>query len=78
MPNVLEINGYKIYIYTHDHTAHVHVIKAEMEVEIYLATLDIKRQNRHATGKFIREAWEVVSDNQEFLQSEWDRIQPVP
>ncbi len=79
MPRVLESNGYEVYIYTHDHLPrHVHVIKAEMEVQVYLATLDIKDRNRHATAKFLREAWELVAENQEFLQSEWQRIKPVP
>lgn len=78
MPNVLEVNGYKIYIYTHDHTPHVHVMKAEMEVEIYLSTLDIKDLNRQATQKFMREAKELVAANRDFLQSEWERIGPVP
>lgn len=66
-------------IYTHDHQPqHVHIRKAGMAVEIYLVDLAIKDQNRRATNKFIREAWELVEANQEFLLSEWERIKPIP
>ncbi len=49
-----------------------------MSVQIYLKTLEIKDQNRHATARFIRQAWELVAAHQEFLLSEWERIKPIP
>jgi len=34
--------------------------------------------SRPATQKFVNRAREIVEENRDFLQSEWDRIQPVP
>ena len=78
MPKVLEIGGYKIYIFTGDHLPrHVHVTSAEMKCKISLETLDVTDWNRSATQRFTAKAQELVEANQDFLISEWDRIGPV-
>lgn len=79
MPTVLQSNGFDVKIYTNDHLPrHVHVWHAGAEVVINLDTLDIREVNRHATSRIIRQAWQLVAANQEYLLSEWDRISPVP
>jgi hypothetical protein len=78
MPTVLRVNGYEVIIYTHDHLPrHVHIFKAEMEVQIYIETLAVKEANRAATKKFIKEARDIVATFRDFLDNEWNRISPV-
>ena len=79
MPKVLESNGYKVFIYTHDHLPrHVHVWRGEVEIIINIDTLEIIWISPRARPRMIKQAWELVADNQEFLQGEWERIKPIP
>ncbi len=79
MPTVLQSNGFSVMIYTHDHQPrHVHVWRGEAEVIINIESLDIREVNRHATSRIVRQAWDLVAANQEYLLSEWERIRPIP
>ncbi len=78
MPRVLQINGFEIYIYTHDHAPmHVHIFRGGEEVVINIETVSV-RDNRGMKMKDAHRAQEIVADNQEFLASEWKRIKPIP
>lgn len=78
MPTVLIVNGFKVMIYTHDHEpGHVHVFKGEGEVIISLDDLSV-RACYDMKARDVRAAQEIVSDNQDFLQDEWQRISPIP
>lgn len=78
MPTVLRLDGFQLMIYTHDHEPmHVHVFRAEAEVIINIETIAV-RAVRGMKAKDVREAQQIVADNQALLLSEWNRIQPVP
>ncbi len=52
MPKILEINGYKVYIYTNDHLPiHVHVIKGGCETKIILEPEIFIQSNYESTPK---------------------------
>ncbi len=77
MPTVLQQDGFDILIYTRDHLPrHVHVFRAGTEVVINIDTLAI-RDVLGMRAKNVRKALEIVAANQEFLQSEWQRIEPI-
>lgn len=78
MPTVLRLNGYDVMIYTHDHLPrHVHVFYGDSEVIMNIDDLTVVK-NFGMSGRVLREAQRLVAANQLFLQSEWDRIKPIP
>lgn len=78
MPTVLRYEGFDIMIYTHDHLPmHVHVFNADGEAIINLKDITV-RERRGMKNKDVRRAQKIVADNQTFLQSEWERIKPIP
>lgn len=78
MPQVLQKDGFHVYIYTQDHEPyHVHVKNAEAEIVINLEPLKI-RGVKNASERLVKQAWELVEEHQQFLIREWQRIKPVP
>ena len=78
VPLVLRKDGFRVYIDTQDHEPYpVHVKNAEAEITINLKPLEI-REIENASNRLVRQAWELVEENCEFLISEWERIKPVP
>lgn len=78
MPTVLRVNGFQIVVYTHDHLPkHVHVKYGGDVVILEIATGAIIRASRMAAND-IRAAQSIVVANAAFLESEWDRIKPIP
>lgn len=77
MPTVLIVNGFQVMIYTHDHEPeHVHVFKGGDEVIISLIDLSV-RACYDMKVRDVRAAQQIVGENQEFLQAEWKRIDPI-
>ncbi len=78
MPTVLSEDGFDMMIYTRDHPPpHVHGWKAEAEVIVNLGDEQTKpwvRGNNGASQKNERKALRIVSEHQDFLLQEWERI----
>ena len=78
MPTVLRKRGFDIRIRTDDHNPpHVHVVKAGEEVVILLAVgFDDPeiRENRGMARPNIRNAMDLVTENNEALLREWRKI----
>lgn len=78
MPTVLNENGVKVVIYTHDHPPpHVHCKVGNGEVVINLEPVSI-REVKGAKANEVKKALKVVEANQDFLLSKWYEINPVP
>ena len=77
MPTVLDINGYKVVIYTDDHTpAHVHVRKSggEVRIRIKCEPVELLRVQGPISDREIRTAFEIVGENREMLLKKWNEI----
>ena len=77
MPTIINKDGFRVIIYPDDHLPpHVHVIKNDEEVKIYLGNNDIPPSiievwmNKKSTKK----AMQIVMENQEILLKAWDDI----
>ena len=78
MPTVARFDGFRVMIYTNDHTPkHVHVAHGGDAVVIYLEDRTIREVNGMKPA-LVRQALDWVAANQAFLISEWDRIGPIP
>jgi len=77
MPAVITFRGFRVVINTHDHTPrHVHVLRAGGVVIIEIDSLEIVTLEG-MSNRDVRTAVQLVTDNQAFLASEWDRIGPI-
>jgi hypothetical protein len=77
MPTVLTVDGFRVVIWYGDHEPpHVHVFKANEEAVINLGNADTAPSLRevYMRARDVRRALRIVYDNQEFLVSEWERI----
>jgi hypothetical protein len=78
MATVLRQDGFEVVIYNRDHPPiHVHVFKAGAETVINLgdaATKPVIRDNYRMRRSDRRKALRIVSESQEFLIEEWERI----
>lgn len=78
MGTVWTQNGVSVRIYTHDHPPpHVHCKVGNGEVVINLDPISI-RSEKGVKAKEVKKALKVVKDKQDFLISEWQRINPKP
>lgn len=80
MPTVLRHRGFEVAIRTGDHgPPHVHVLYGREEVVIILG-MGINdphiREIRGMSRPNIRQAMDIVSENNETLLTEWRRIYP--
>ena len=76
MPKILEIRGYKFYIYTDDHLPlHVHVLKGGSEVKINLAPEIEIVHNYDFKSQELRQILTITSENYEYLIERWHEIQ---
>lgn len=74
MPTIINKEGVRISIFPGDHTpAHVHVAKAEGKAKIEIESLLIIRSEA-MSSKQMRQAVELVQENQALLFNEWRRI----
>ena len=78
MPTVLRKSGFQIIIWTDDHPPmHVHVFKAEAELIVYLGDENIPatvRENYAMRRSEVRQALQMVAENQNLLIEVWRRI----
>lgn len=78
MPTIININGYRVIIWPDDHAPpHVHVFKGNGEAKISIGTsselprlITIHTLSRQE----IRQAWEIVANNQGILSTAWEKI----
>lgn len=72
MPKILEVNGYKFYIYTNDHLPeHVHVVKSGHEVKVVLVPELTITANYGFKSKELRKVIEIIIDHYEFIIEKW-------
>ncbi len=73
MPKILEINGYKVYIYTNDHLPiHVHVIKGGCETKIILEPEIFIQSNYGFKSKELKRILEIIVEYYEFILNKWN------
>lgn len=77
---VLRNDNYKLYLYHEDHNPpHIHIISKDIEFSIEINNLKILA-GESAYNKLRREARKLIlkyiSDNKEYLQNEWNRLNP--
>ena len=72
MPKILEINGYKFYIYTNDHLpVHVHVIKSGSETKVILVPEIMIQNNYGFKAKELKQIIEIIVGHYEFIIKKW-------
>ena len=72
MPKILEVNGYKFYIYTDDHLPiHVHVWKGGSEAKVIMVPEIMLKDNYGFKSNELRQLIGVLEDNYEFIIEKW-------
>ena len=73
MPTALEMDGFRIVIYTNDHApAHVHVVRGDGEAKINIASERVALVSAYGLKKTdIKRAVRIVSENRELLLQKW-------
>ena len=72
MPKVLQVNGYKFYIYIDDHLPiHVHVWKGGAEAKIVLEPEISIQSNYGFKSQQLRQVISIISDNYNFIIEKW-------
>ncbi|MEM9338033.1 MAG: DUF4160 domain-containing protein [Bacteroidota bacterium] len=75
MPKVLEVNGYKFYIYTDDHVpVHVHVWKSGSEAKVIVVPEIMLKDNYGFKSKELRQIIDVLEEHYEFIIEKWHEI----
>lgn len=75
MPKILEINGFKFYLYTDDHLPiHVHVKKSGSETKIILLPEVMIKDNYGMRSKELRQIINIIENNFELLIDKWHEI----
>ena len=77
MPRVLQVAGFEIYIFTHDHIPpHVHVFRGGDEAIIVIENGDVRES--YMSRRDLREARRIIEEHRGFLLQRWQEIGPVP
>ena len=75
MPKILEVNGYKFYLYTDDHLPiHVHVWKGGSEAKVVLVPETMIKDNYGFKSKELRQIVGVIEEHHEFILEKWHEI----
>jgi hypothetical protein len=75
MPQVLSENGVIIYIYFNDHDPpHCHCRVGDGEVVINIEDVSVREIRGNVKAKDRKKALKLVKNNQDFLMSEWTRL----
>ena len=75
MPKILEVDGFKIYIYTDDHIPpHVHVWKGGCEAKILLAQELILKDNYGFKAKELKRILQIIDENFTLIIDKWNEI----
>jgi len=75
MPKVLEVNGYRFYIYTDDHLpVHVHVWKGGSEAKIVLIPEILIKDNYGFKAKELRQVIHIIEEYYMLLIDKWNEI----
>ena len=73
MPTALEIDGFRIVIYTNDHApAHVHAVRGNGEARINIASERVSLLSAYGLKTSdIKRAVRIVSENRALLLQKW-------
>jgi len=72
LPTVLNINGYRFFFYTNDHSpAHIHIEKGEGTAKFALEPVEIIKSKKF-NSKEIHEIRNLVIKNLEILKLKWN------
>jgi len=75
MPKIIEINGYKFYIYTDDHLpVHVHVWKGGSETKVILLPEILIKDNYGFKSKQLRQIIVSIEEHYELIIEKWNEI----
>lgn len=78
MPTLMRVAGYRIVIFTNDHSpAHVHLLKANARAKILLGDMHWPPQVVEVRGiglKDLRKMMDVVCEHQMLLLEKWEEI----
>jgi len=75
MPNILEVNGYKFYLYTDDHLPiHVHIRKGGSEAKVVLVPETSIKDNYGFKSKELRQLLNITVEHHELLIEKWHEI----
>jgi hypothetical protein len=75
MPKILEVNGYKFYLYTDDHLpVHVHVWKGGSEAKIVLVPGIMIKDNYGFKSQELKQIIDVVDEYYDFIIEKWHEI----
>ncbi len=75
MPKILEINGFKFYLYSNDHLhIHVHVWKGGAETKIVLRPELLVKDNYGFKSQELRQILSIVIEYDEFIVDKWHEI----
>ncbi len=69
-------HGFDVRIFTREHgPAHVHVFRGEKRVKVNLKPM-LFSQNKGFTSRELKQIRELLNENIEFIESEWERLDP--
>lgn len=78
MPTIININGYRVIIWPDDHAPpHVHIFKGDGEMKISIGVggeLPRLITIHHLSKQEVRQAFEIVAENQNVLLTAWEKI----
>lgn len=78
MPTIININGYRVIIWPDDHAPpHVHIFKGDGEMKISIGNngeLPRLITIHHLSKQEVRQAFEIVAENQNVLLTAWEKI----
>lgn len=77
MPTIININGYRVIIWPDDHAPpHVHVFKDDGEAKISIGSNELPHlvTIHNLSRQEVRQAWEIVANNQDVLLTAWEKI----
>ena len=75
MPKILEIEGYKFYIYLNDHLpVHVHVWKGGGECKVLLEPEIIIQDNYDFKSQELKSILRIIAEHYTFIIEKWHEI----
>jgi hypothetical protein len=72
MPQVITVNGFRLYFYSNEHDpAHIHIKKGDSYAKINLATFDVM-DSINMKQKELKEAIKIVKENHKICLEAWN------
>ena len=73
MGKILEVNGFRIYIYSNDHPpVHVHVFKGGSEAKVHLEPELMIKDNYGFKSQGLAKILKTIEQHYEYIKQKWD------